>query len=176
MRQAQRPARSFGVVAAPNGPVERVFNSLNQTDVPSRQPIGKETLHDTLFLHGNWRAVEQLLLQRLADSCNAEGPRRRAPASWQRVSGCTEPPMRRCAVCAPEPPLRIWWGPGAGPSPEDPFADVSLRRRLRRGIAATAGQLEALAGAVRRQRSRVAVKAGATGGWAAPVGVIRRPG
>ena len=65
-------AEFFGAVATSNGPVERVFNSLNQTDVPSRQSIGKETLHATLFLHGNWRAVEQLLLQRLADSCNAE--------------------------------------------------------------------------------------------------------
>ena len=71
-------AEFFCAVATSNGPVERVINSLNLTDVPSRQPIGKETLRDTLFLHGNWRVVD--LLQRVADS-NAEalgGGRQRA--------------------------------------------------------------------------------------------------
>jgi hypothetical protein len=64
LRNISRPVSSSSV--------ERVFSYLTQMDTSTRQSMGRETLHDLLFVRANWQVVHAMQEEMAAELTSAE--------------------------------------------------------------------------------------------------------
>jgi hypothetical protein len=66
--------------------VERIYSLLTEMDSSRRQTMQRETMYNTLFLRGNWRVVQMLMSEMVAERAPKEAPGgARAEASRKRM-------------------------------------------------------------------------------------------